>query len=388
MKKKLIICCIFLFIIKPVFSQNPNYLSNEKIQELDKDSVSKQYPIISWQYSYIGEYKKSLKAFDKYYKVSNQSFNYQDIKIISPYTTQKAKNFIIEKAAKERIVMINEAHHQPMHRVFTESLLEDFYKNGFRFLALEALVSDSKINESKVLTLNDGYYTKEPQFGNLINKALSFGYYVFGYEYTDDDISRELGQAKNIYRMMQENSEGKFLIHCGFGHLVEENHISGRTTMAQHLKSLTRINPLTIDQVMFSEHSDKEAEHPLYSDIVVDFSTILSDLEGQELNLNRSFSMVDLRVIHPRTRFKEGRPDWLYRDGLWESHYVDFSNLSVDYPCRIFAYKQDTFSLENVPIDIIEVDSPNHKALILPKGKFALYIIDNKNNTNIVKVDI
>lgn len=387
MSKRLIISCIFVFISMIVFSQNITYLSNEKIRELEKDSVSKQYPLISWEYSYIGEYQKSLKAYDDFSKLSNQPFTYQDLRIATPYATQNAKEFIIEKAAKERIVIINEAHHEPMHRVFTESLLEDLYKNGFRFLALEALVSDSKVNKSKVLTVNDGYYTKEPQFSNLINKALSLGYYVFGYEYTEGDISRELGQAKNIYRMMQEKSDGKFLIHCGFGHVVEENHLSGITTMAQHLKSLSGINPLTIDQVMFSERVYKEAEHPLYSNVVVDFPTILSDLEGHVLNLNGNFSIVDVRVIHPRTNYKEGRPDWLYRNGSWKSHYVDFSNLSVEYPCRIFAYKQGTFSLDNVPIDIIEIDSPNHKALVLPKGKFTLYIVDNKENTNILEVE-
>ncbi len=43
-----------------------------------------------------------------------------------------AAEYIIKRSSKERIIIINEAHHQPLHRVFTESLLEGLYQNGFR----------------------------------------------------------------------------------------------------------------------------------------------------------------------------------------------------------------------------------------------------------------
>lgn len=41
--------------------------------------------------------------------------------------------------------MINEAHHQLMHRTFTTSLLEGLYAKGYRFLGLEALAYDDTL---------------------------------------------------------------------------------------------------------------------------------------------------------------------------------------------------------------------------------------------------
>ena len=48
------------------------------------------------------------------------------------------------EAEKYQIVMINEAHHVPQHRVFTYRLLEDLWQKGYRYLALEALSENAE----------------------------------------------------------------------------------------------------------------------------------------------------------------------------------------------------------------------------------------------------
>jgi len=373
---RLTILLVFLFVLKGCRSLPSEYMSHKEIENLSRESVSKQYPVLAWEYSYIGEYKKSLEAFDDYYKATNQVVPHPEIDLPRHFVAEDAREYIIRKSSGEKVIMINEAHHQPMHRVFTESLLEALYEKGFRFLALEALVSDSKINETKVLTLHDGYYTKEPQFGSLILKALALGYHVFGYEYTDHDISRELGQAKNIYKVLEQNPDAKILVHCGFNHLVEDRHPDGIRSMAQELKSLADIDPLTIDQVEFSEYSDPAFEHPLYRFFHVENPSVLLDDHDRLLPLNGENSIVDMRIIHPGTGLIHGRPGWLYRNGSRKSHYLSGKNINVQFPCTVFAYKQDDFDFRNVPVDVIEINNFREKALVLPTGKFRVYIRD------------
>lgn len=374
------------FAIIACKSQTPHYRFNKDIENLAKDDVSKQYPILAWEYSYIGEYSKSLKSFDDYYRITGQTFKYPEISLPEDYTLRDAREYIISRSAEEKMVILNEAHHQPMHRVFTESLLEGLYKNGFRYLALEGLVSDSRVNETKILTLNDGYYTREPQFGNLISQAVALGYHVFGYEYTGTETDRESGQAQNIRDVLSRDPGAKILIHCGVNHLVEEKHPSGIRTMAQRLKELTRIDPLTVDQVMFSEHSDRDSEHPLYSSFDTDQPAVLLDKEQRVISLNGETSLVDVRVVHPRTKFIHSRPHWLYRNGTWKSHYP--SDLTVKFPCRILAYKGNTLNRNNVPADIIELNSPHEKALVLPRGLFSFYVIDSRGVTQIIHSEV
>lgn len=366
----------------------PEYLSGQQIENLSREEVSKQYPLTAWEYSYIGEYQKSLAAFDQYYQVTDQVIKRPKITLPERFVTGDAREYIIGKSVETRVVMINEAHHQPMHRVFTESLLEELYEKGFRFLALEALVSDSRINESKVLTLHDGYYTKEPQFGNLIHKALALGYHVFGYEYTDKDISRELGQAKNILQVLNQNPGAKILVHCGFNHLVEEKHPDGIRTMAQELRLLTGIDPLTVDQVQFSEHSRTDFEHSLYRFFEVNSPSVLLDNDARLLPLKGENSVVDLRVIHPKTQFIHGRPAWLYRNGTWKNCFLPDQGKNTRFPCTVFAYKQDHADFRNVPTDIIEINSPGEKALVLPPGKFKVYIRDRAGKVTHTAVEV
>lgn len=372
MKNKLLF--LLLWSLQACRSLPPVYQSNRQIETLAKDPVSKEYPIVAWEYSYIGEYQKSLKAFDDYYRITRQTIPYPNINLPAYFMAEDARNHIIRKSAGEKIMIINEAHHQPMHRVFTESLLEGLYNNGFRFLALEALVTDSKINETKLLTLHDGYYTKEPQFGNLINKALALGYYVFGYEYTDDPTNRESGQAKNISAVLNQHPDAKILIHCGFNHLVEDKHPSGIRTMAQELRQLTGTDPFTIDQVVFSEHHDRSYEHPLYKNFNVEKPAVLSDKEGQLISLNGDSSIVDLRVIHPPTQLVHGRPAWLYRNGQWKNKYLD--NPEIRFPATLLVYPYGREDENSVPVDIIEINNPQEKALVLPPGKFTVKIKD------------
>src|SRR5690606_22760739 len=200
---------------------------------------------------------------------------------------------------------------QPLHRVFTESLLEGLFENGYRYLGLEALAEDSLLNIRKWPKVSDGYYTNEPQFGNLIREALRLGFNVFGYESMEKGKARERGQAMNILEILEQDPDAKILIHCGFGHVVEDNHPSWGKAMAGILGELANIDPFTIDQVSFSERDDPDYESPLYKSMALGKSAVFVDNSNWPFAYRPDSAFIDVSVIHPRTHMVYNRPDWL-----------------------------------------------------------------------------
>lgn len=117
---------------------NSFYKFNEEIDSLFLDK--EQYNLAAWNYSFIGEYQKALEAYDQASRNNDNSISEKEVALLlSDYKARSAAEYIIERSKNEGIIIINEAHHQPLHRVFTASLLQGLYENGFRYLGLEAL---------------------------------------------------------------------------------------------------------------------------------------------------------------------------------------------------------------------------------------------------------
>ena len=122
------------------------------------------------------------------------------------------------------------------------------------------------LSERGYPTRMTGYYTSEPVYGDLVRTAFKLGYRVVPYEwageYTPDN--RERGQARNLVeRILKDNPKAKILVHAGYDHIDETGELVGAKTMAQRLKQMTGIDPLTIDQTEMTEHSAPEYERPL-----------------------------------------------------------------------------------------------------------------------------
>ena len=156
---------------------------------------------------------------------------------------------ISELARDTRVVMLNENHWYPKHRLFAIALLKKLKKSGYTHLALEALYpnQDRKINERGYPTFNSGYYIREPNFGQLIRSAKKLGFVIIGYENENREINRELGQAQNLKQILDENPNHKIFVYAGLDHILEKETKSGKR-MAAYFKELTEINPLTINQ--------------------------------------------------------------------------------------------------------------------------------------------
>lgn len=172
-------------------------------------------------------------------------------------TFKPAISYIVDAAKDKQVVMINEDHNTPKHRLLTYNLLDDFYKMGYRYLAVEAIDDDSAIVNLGYPKISSGFYMAEPNMGDMIKKAIELGFKVVPYESedeTEDDPKvphytqniREVDQAKNIYQLLVKDPKAKILVHAGHGHIWERG---GEVIyMAQYFKILSGIDPLTVNQ--------------------------------------------------------------------------------------------------------------------------------------------
>jgi hypothetical protein len=239
----------------------------------------------------------------------------------------EARRYISFVAREYRVIMINEAHDQPMHRAFTLSLLEDLYKRGYRYLAMEMLNNFSG-NSLDTLNARTGHFCAEPVAGELIRRALELGYSLVSYEDTlaqeHSATQRDSIQAAHIYAVLLRDSSAKILVHAGYGHIAERNLDSGYIPMGMAFKKMSGIDPLTIDQTDMSECSDFAYGRFFYDAYLQKFPILTPSiaLAGDNPINPTHNDIYDLAVIHPRTLYRDGRPTWLTLGGRRQPFYV------------------------------------------------------------------
>ncbi len=247
-----------------------------------------------------------------------------------------AHSAILKEAARARIVIINEAHHEPRHRAFTRSLLADLKKEGFTHFAAEALApSPDDLRHSLragAPTQTSGTYTNEPQYANLIREALRLGFVVVPYEVSEAidgpppegtysyHAYREGNQAKHLYeRVFAAGPDARLIVHVGYSHLIDtpqprrvgEGEVQW---MASRLRAMTGYDPLTIDQTVLTPNPDERRNSRAYRALVsqVDFTQPQVVMAGDAY---ASFGFykdkVDMMVIHPGVPDVCSRPGWL-----------------------------------------------------------------------------
>ncbi len=370
----------------PIFQHR---LSKNLIEDLSNGALDESK--VASQLTYIGEYLKAQEiSYDGPIAWGFDTLTREDQVYFADFSPIDAIASIIEESAKHQIVIINEAHHKPQHRMLTRSLLKGLYQNGYKYFGLEALTNLNDSIERKFshgTTINErgyplnspvsGTYTSEPQMSNLIREAITIGFTIFKYE--EFGKEREQNQAKNIAKILEEDPEAKILIHCGWYHLLEKANNEKRW-MASYLSEYTGINPLTIYQdILVERYSSKES--PFYEMIKYDSPKVFRNQFGEYYNGFKGNSYFDILVYHPRTQFVMNRPNWLYHYPGNKSY--DIENITVGYPCLIKAYKSNEDS-HAMPIDIIEKDYENDPTVLcLPLGEYRLEITNDSGDKEI-----
>ncbi|QBJ86513.1 hypothetical protein DDI74_09680 [Chryseobacterium gleum] len=374
---KLLYFLTLLLSIAGYGQENPYWFTDD-IKKKVADSTQSQ----SWRsqmaatyYSISGQYKPALESWDKTFGRVKKLSKADSLKF-TELITVNAKDYLLKKAESEQIIIINEAHHNASHRTFVSSLLQGLYDKGYRYLGLETLASDS-VNVTKFAVLSSGYYSKEPEFGNLIYNALKIGFRLFPYEAEGNNKEREIGEAKNIFDFMQKNKEGKYLIYCGYEHAYEGTHKSWDKTMAGRLSDLTGINPFTVDQTQFSEKSNLKYNEPLLRLVNNNVPVVLKDQNEGIYNDSAKELYTDIKIIHPVTKYIKGRPDWMLGENR-KLYKIPVSKIST-YPVMVFAYRKGEYEQNGIPADILELKTPKEsRFLILDKGNYDIVVKDKE----------
>lgn len=348
-------------------------------------------------FSFIGEYQKS-KMFNWEQK-ANWGFdkiNKSDSTYFAQFHPVNAIEAITKIAQKERVIILNEAHQMPQHRAFAIRILQTLYDQGYRFLGMESIthckclppeICDDQLNERGYplnAVVSGNAYVREPQYANLIREAIRIGFEIFPYEKCISKL-REEQQAEHITTKIKENPEAKFLIYCGRYHLAE-TPIRGKSWMGKLLKEQSGIDPFTIDQLVLTEGASN-LESPFYQMMDYAEEKLFVDSLGQYYNGKPDFELFDALIYHPRPKYAYyNRPDWLLKIKGNQLYEVASSDLS--HPILIKAYAENE-SIYAVPIDVIEKDHREEDtALVLPKGKYRLEIINPSGEREVRKIEI
>lgn len=360
------------------------YKFSEEIETyMEKDTVPWRFQYGATFYSINGNYRKALQTWDKTMS-KVPSITAQDSSYFKGFKPQDAKEYILNRSKNEKLIIINEAHNNSRHRVFTTSLLKGLYKNGYRFLGIEAL-ADTLINQRKFPILKSGsMYIHESQYANLIKEALDIGFTLFNYEYkwvkgkTGKDRERE--QAENIAKVMTQNPNAKFLIHCGYDHLNEgiPEIKEWEKAMAARVNNLTGINPFTIDQIRCSEKGDLKFNTPYIQMANIKNPSIMVNTQGEVYNGEINNKRADCSIIYPISTYTNQRPDWLTLEGQRKTFHIP-TNSITEYPVLVMAYRNNEFDQKGIAADVTEITSKDQKAdLILDKGNYQI-IVKNKD---------
>lgn len=348
----------------------------------------------AYNYTYIGDYVQAVNSDDINVSWGLDTMYVEEIEFVD------AVDYIKEVVGDHRIVIISESHMKPQHRIFSSIVIMALYENGFRHLGIEALtppymedqlLMDTALNERgyPLFSPITGTYTKEPQMASLIRSSITQGYTIFGYERGEKipGKDRDEIQADNVIRYLEANTDAKVILHCGWYHAIESRTEKYKNKeifwLAHILKQKTGIDPLTIYQDNFTEKIAR-TEHDILSNLKIKTPSIAFEKEGEVIRWSDN---VDIEVFHPKTKYINGRPDWLYKDESHKAFKIDADTIDIAYPLFAKAYLTNEGPMA-VPIDIIEIKSKHdNRSLVLPKGKYLL-VLDNRKERQHIEIQV
>ncbi|MFN0052871.1 MAG: hypothetical protein ACKV0T_11820 [Planctomycetales bacterium] len=284
---------------------------------------------------------------------------------------------IQEIAARERIVIIMEAHHVTEHREWIEQTLPLFRREGFSHYAVEALAESGDALKKRGFPVEStGFYLADPRFGNLLRSAIALDFSIHDYEtpLAVDPAQREEQQARALARIVAAHPGCKILIHAGFAHAFKQPIPGFGPCMAARLWEQTGIEPYCIYQ------GSAEFDAPQYPQWVVRCGATeeprmlippprgLKDPQFTDIPAGA----IDALVIHP---LPNGRPPGA-RQPRFSSGMTRVSGrwLEPNWPIVVGAYRTGE-SIEAIALDqVLLRDGESEFELWIPSPPFELRV--------------
>lgn len=345
--------------------------------------------------SFMGDSYGAIKVFEKKFR-DGESLQKESIpsplKELDEITKASAENAlsaIISEAKNKQIVILNEYHHIPMQRAFAMRLARELRKIGYEYLACETLTTDDLhplING--YVEEYSGFYSKEPMFANFLRDAIQDRWKFISFEAKFDPTLpsrefakvRETRMAENIInRILKDNPNAKIFIYTGSGHAYKQpttESIESRVMMAAHLKRLSGIDPLSIDQTQMIPHFIGKQQAEIYSSAKTKSNEnepfVLKGINNENLVFGRPKGRMDMQVVFPDYKKdpETGRPTWYTAIAGFTPHDIP-NNLALTANDRLIYVYHRNDPKNAAPVDVILIakNKPIPK-LMLPKGEF------------------
>lgn len=378
---------LFPFSNKTIHYLYPLYKAFQKEKQLlASQDKAFFYGQLTQAVSFAGDYLSTLQvdklSRDSLSEATDKTAAAHHAELAKTIQYTDAKQYILRKADSSRVIMINEAHNKPLHRVFTASLLEGLYQRGFRYLAMETF-NNYKYASLDRLNIYTGHFTCEPIGGELVRRALEIGFKLVAYEDTlsqqHSPNQREYAQAANLYAVLKKDGTAKILVHAGYGH-VAEAATHEYIPMAAYFSVISGIDPFTIDQTNMTEGGTTAYEADLYNSWLKlrPTTTPVIPLKSDTAFDPFSLYQYDVHVIHPPTKYLNGRPTWMSMNGWKKETAVTPAYQSL---FMVQAYYANEYSEKGigliVPADQTYITASNgYYYLYLHKGKYKLVYRD------------
>jgi hypothetical protein len=344
--------------------------------------------------AFVGDTAGAVTAFDILGRGPGKA-SAADAAMVDEAGVEDAVQAIVAQARTRRVVLLNEAHNMPMNRAFSQRVARELRKIGYTYLACEAFFDVSPVFDKDYIAQR-GYYTLDPVFGAWMTEARADGWKLVAYESALPDqaitperrlLEREEGQARNLVeRIFAQDKNAKVLIHVGYGHLYEGGIMLPSGTelvmMGEHLRRMTGLDILHVDQTQFYAHPDARDDNPLYAGMLakpgIAGPFVLKSKQGGYAVLNGAREHVDMQVVFPRYAFSDsnGRPEWLVTLAGRTPRAIPAALLPASGRRVVLAYRAGEPD-DALPADVVLVEAgkPAPK-LMLPKGEFRLSVED------------
>ncbi|MET0858094.1 MAG: hypothetical protein ABWY27_15170 [Telluria sp.] len=345
------------------------------------------------QRAFAGDTAGAIAAFDAVERArsARRLESAAEARIVDESGVEDALQAIVAQARTRRVVLLNEGHNMPMHRAFSQRVARELRKIGYSYLACETFESGSPQAFSRGYVNQDGgYYTRDPVFGAWITEAIAGGWKLVAYESGAPDpamspeqrlLAREETQASNLVeRIFARDKNAKVLIHVGYGHLYKGSlkRPSGTEMlmMGEHLRRMTGLDTLHVDQTQFYAHPDAADDSPLYARMLAKPGTaapfVLKSKDGEYAVLHGHKARVDMQVVFPRYAFRDqgGRPEWLASLAGRQPREIPPQLLPGSGRRAVLAHRAGA-PADAVPADVVLVEAgkPVPK-LMLPHGEY------------------
>lgn len=299
---------------------------------------------------------------------------------------------IVKRAKDTRIVILNEAHVSPRDRMFALQVARALRPLGYGVLAAETFYNDpagkimDQLKRDGFVRRGTGFYSLDPVYARFVREALAMGYTPAAYEQTEAQsaaalgtdrqasiIAREQAQAENLAALLARFPGRKLLIYVGHSHVAEapideadEGNPKVEWTAAR-LKRMTGIDPLTIDQTTVTDLDPAARQAQAAAARMLGMRPGVLFDGATPLVLGPYAGAVDLQVIHPRRRYRLGRPAWLAAAGT-RPVTVPASLRPRHGRCLVQAFARHD-PADAVPLDQVVVTARERPpVLLLPAG--------------------